>query len=152
MKALIHESGKFIARASLLLVMSCVFTFTTRAQSATATLSGTVADANGAVIKNRVVKVLLRVLAAVGGGYAFSAAMVAFGAVAISLATPLPRGEAAMLMAMLGFVIYLAVLLWAFAERRLWLVWAVLFGGAACLYGLTRGLTPMLAPASVAGG
>ena len=92
----------------------------------------------------RVVKILLRVLGAVGGGYAFSAMMVAFGAVTLSLITPLPRGEATMLTAMLGFVIYLLVLLWAFSARRVWLVWLVLAGGAAGIYGLTRILMPLL--------
>jgi hypothetical protein len=92
----------------------------------------------------RVALILLRVIGAVGGGYAFSAAAVAFGAIALSLSTPLARGEAAILMAMLGFVVYLVALLWGFSARRVWLVWLVLFGGAGCFYLLTRLLLPLL--------
>lgn len=38
----------------------------------------------------------------------------------------LSRSESVVLAAMLGFVLYLMVLLWAFAERRLWRVALVL--------------------------
>lgn len=93
---------------------------------------------------NGTIRIVLRVVAAVGGGYAFAAAFVAFGAVLLSLTTVLPRGEATILMAMVGFVIYLLVLLWAFAERRVWLIWLALFGGAGLLYGLTVVLMPLL--------
>jgi hypothetical protein len=88
--------------------------------------------------------VVLRVLGAVLGGYAFSAALVALAAVCLSLGTGLPRSEAVLLSAMAGFLLYLTVLLWAFAERRLWLVWCVLAGGAVLAYGLVRVLSPLL--------
>jgi hypothetical protein len=59
----------------------------------------------------------VRVLAAVFGGYWLSAAIVAWGAKALAIAG-LHRGEAVVLAAMLGFVVYLLVLLWAFAVQR----------------------------------
>lgn len=71
----------------------------------------------------------LRVIGAVAGGYAFSAAWVAFASTALPLATPMARSEAVLLSSMLGFVVYLAALIWAFAERALWRVWAVFVGG-----------------------
>lgn len=80
--------------------------------------------------------VLARIAGAVVGGYAFSASMVALSAVLLPLSFGMARSEAVFLAAMLGFVIYLVVLLWAFAARRMWRVWAVLFGGALLGYGL----------------
>ncbi len=68
-------------------------------------------------------------LGAVLGGYAFSAALVALLALALPLAVGMPRSEAVLLASMLGFLIYLALLIWAFAERRLWRVWVRLGAG-----------------------
>ncbi|MCP1999794.1 hypothetical protein [Nitrobacter winogradskyi] len=54
----------------------------------------------------------------------------------------MPRSEAVVLASMLGFIIYLVLLLWSFAERRLWrlgYVLAFLAGsgfGFASLLGL----------------
>jgi len=67
-----------------------------------------------------------RILLACVGGYFLSATLVTWGAWLLSLA--LPRSEAVVLMAMLGFVIYLLALLWAFAEPRLLRLWLVLAG------------------------
>lgn len=86
----------------------------------------------------------LHVLGAVIGGYAFSAALVALGSVALPLATGLARSEAVLLSSMLGFVVYLVVLIWAFAERRLGRVWGVLAAGAALTFLLAHALKPML--------
>ena len=80
-----------------------------------------------------------RVVLAVFGGYALSAAGVLLAARAMP---GLARGEAVVLAAMLGFVVYLLLLLWAFAEPRLdriawWLValpavlWVLIFWGLA---------------------
>lgn len=69
-----------------------------------------------------------RLVLAVVGGYFLSAAAAAL--LALGLSRIVPRSEAVMLMAMCVFVIYLVVLLWAFAERRLLWLWAVLGGGA----------------------
>ena len=50
------------------------------------------------------------------------------------------RSEAVVLAAMLGFVVYLVVLLWAFAERSLARLAAVVLAGAAAAHGLAYGL------------
>ena len=68
--------------------------------------------------------IVLRVATAVLGGYLLAAGVSAL--VANALAQVLPWSEAVVLMAMLAFVIYLALLIWAFAERRLLLVLLVL--------------------------
>ena len=65
----------------------------------------------------RALPILLRVVAGVLGGYLLAAGLSALAAEA--LARILPPSEAVVLMAMLAFVIYLALLIWAFAERRL---------------------------------
>lgn len=62
-----------------------------------------------------------RILLALGGGYFLSAAAVMWGALFLSWF--MDRSEAVVLMAMLGFVLYLVVLLWAFAEPRLIRLW-----------------------------
>lgn len=80
-------------------------------------------------------RVALRMVGAVLGGYAFSATGAAFLAVVLSHFTPMHRGEAVLLAAMLGFMLYLAVLLWAFSERRLAKVWLAMFGGACLAHG-----------------
>lgn len=82
----------------------------------------------------RTLRIGLRVLGAVAGGYALTAlAVAALGMVMAQLG--MARAEAVTLAAMLGFVIYLALLLWGFrvSVTRLWLT---LVGGAAALWGL----------------
>lgn len=63
--------------------------------------------------------VALRIALALGGGYAVSAGLAALAAVALPAATLLLRSDAVVLASMLAFPIYLAVLIWAFAERRI---------------------------------
>jgi len=68
-----------------------------------------------------------RVALAVVGGYVLSAEAAAWAA--LGLRPWLGAAEAVVLTAMLAFVLYLVLLLWAFAEwrlLRLWLVLAVL--------------------------
>jgi hypothetical protein len=60
-----------------------------------------------------------RVVTAIFGGYVAASGLVALLAVGLPRLTALPRSEAVVLASMLGFVIYLALLLWAFAERKL---------------------------------
>lgn len=67
----------------------------------------------------KVIALILRLVAAVGGGYAVSAGLAALAAVGLPLATTLPRSEAVVLASMLAFLVYLALLIWAFAEPRL---------------------------------
>lgn len=80
--------------------------------------------------------VALRVALAVPGGYALTVGVVALATALLAAATPMPRAEAYALSAMLGFVFYLVVLLWAFAERSLARLAAVVLGGAGTTYGL----------------
>ncbi|MEM1096270.1 MAG: iron uptake protein [Bacteroidota bacterium] len=77
------------------------------------------------------VHVTQRVLLAVVGGYLLTEAVVSLLA-AMLAAVGMVRSEAVVLSMMLGFVIYLLLLLWAFAERRLLRLWIV-FGGATAL-------------------
>jgi len=75
-----------------------------------------------------------RIALAVVGGYALSAGLATL--LAMPLSALMPRSEAVVLMAMLAFVTYLVVLLWAFAERRLAKLWLVLGGGTLAVQGL----------------
>ena len=77
---------------------------------------------------------LLRVTAAVLGGYALNAAVVAL-MVGLLATAGLARAEAVVLASMLGFVFYLGALLWAFSVRSLASLWAVLvLGTAGCAF------------------
>jgi hypothetical protein len=86
-------------------------------------------------------RVTARVLLAALGVYAASSAVVA----ALSAELPLtgfPRAEGVELATMLGFVVFLVLLLWSFAERRLarlGLGLALLTGGGFGLVFLLRG-------------
>ena len=80
------------------------------------------------------VGVILRILLGVLGGYALAYGIVALMTVLLALA--MPRGEAFVLAAMLGFLIYLVILVWAFAERNLVRLIVVMPLGAAGTYGL----------------
>lgn len=74
----------------------------------------------------------LRLIAAIPGGYALTAAAVATLGGLLPLFGMAPS-DAVALSAMLGFMLYLVLLLWAFAERSLARLWGVLAGGlAAC--------------------
>jgi len=84
-------------------------------------------------------QVVQRVALAVVGGYGLSSALAALAAAGLSAL--MPRSEAVVLMAMFAFVIYLVVLLWAFAERLLVKLWLVLGGGALAAQGLVWWLT-----------
>ena len=82
----------------------------------------------------RALPILLRVVAGVLGGYLLAAGLSALAAEA--LARVLPPSEAVVLMAMLAFLIYLVLLIWAFAERRLLRVLLVLgVGGPLAFAG-----------------
>lgn len=87
--------------------------------------------------------VIARIAAAVLGGYAFSAVLVALLAILLPIAG-MARSEAVLLASMLGFLIYLVVLIWAFAEPSVKRVWAVLPGGAMLAYALLRLIEPWL--------
>lgn len=73
---------------------------------------------------------VLRLLGAVFGGYALTALTVAAaGAVLVRLG--MARSDAVVLAAMLGFVVYLALLLWAFSVKSTAHLWLAMMGSAA---------------------
>ncbi|WP_439638993.1 hypothetical protein [Nevskia sp.] len=76
----------------------------------------------------------VRVLLAVVGGYAFTAAAVMLGGGVLAASGLFSRSDAVVLAALLGFPLYLGLLLWAFAERRLARLALVLAGGSALLH------------------
>lgn len=78
--------------------------------------------------RTTVLSVTLRVIGTLGGGYAFTAAWVALLAVALSLA-PIGRSEAVTAAALMGYLIYLAVLLWGFSVRSVTRLWVLLASG-----------------------
>lgn len=73
----------------------------------------------------------LRVIAAISGGYALTAVAVAVSGGLLSL-LGMARSDAVVLSAMLGFGLYLALLLWAFTERSLARLWGGFAGLAPC--------------------
>ena len=73
----------------------------------------------------------MRVVAAIGGGYACTVALSSAGAQLLVVLGGMARSEAVILTAMLGFILYLALLLWSFSEPRLWRIWALLVAGVA---------------------
>ena len=77
----------------------------------------------------------LRVVGAIVGGYAVTALAVAACSAALAQAG-MVRSEAVALCAMLGFVFYLVLALWAFSVRSVVRLWLVLGGLAALLAAL----------------
>ena len=77
----------------------------------------------------------LRVVGAIVGGYAVTALAVAACSAALAHAG-MVRSEAVALCAMLGFVFYLVLALWAFSVRSVMRLWLVLSGLAVVLAAL----------------
>lgn len=84
---------------------------------------------------SRAARIVLHLLGVVAGGYAVTAlAVAALGALMARLG--MARSEAVTLAAMLGFVVYLVLLLWGFSVTSVTRLWLALAGGAAALAGL----------------
>jgi hypothetical protein len=77
-------------------------------------------------------QIAARIAAAIFGGYGFAWGVVAAGA-SLMFAAGMDFHDAEFLASLLGVLAFLVVFLWAFAARRLWVVWAVLAGGGALL-------------------
>jgi hypothetical protein len=77
---------------------------------------------------------VLRIGAALLGGYAFTWGFSVLG-IAAGVAAGVPYDEANTGMMLLAFLVYLGAFLWAFAGKRLALIWAVLLGGGAAMTG-----------------
>lgn len=75
--------------------------------------------------------VTVRVATAVGGGYAAAAGLAALVAVALPAVGLMARSEAVVLTSMLAFLVYLALLIFAFAYRDLARLCLFVVGGAA---------------------
>lgn len=86
----------------------------------------------------------LRVVAAIGGGYACTVALASAGAQLLVLSGSMARSEAVVLTAMLSFILYLVLLIWSFSEPRLWRVWAMLLAGIIISSALRHSLAPAL--------
>lgn len=67
-----------------------------------------------------------RVLAGVGGGYAFAAALAVF----LGAVLPMARAEAVLMGSYASFAAYTAAIVWAFSPQPLGRIWLTL--GAAC--------------------
>lgn len=76
--------------------------------------------------------VVLRIAAALLGGYAFTWGFAAFGMAALT-AAGMDFHEAEHAIFLLAFIIFLLAFLWAFAGRSLVRIWAVLAGGGAVM-------------------
>lgn len=63
-------------------------------------------------------RTVARTLLSIVGGYVASSAIIAALAV-LAVATGMERSEAATSAAMLGFLVYLAVIIWSFSDPRL---------------------------------
>lgn len=78
--------------------------------------------------------VVLRIAAGMLGGYAFTWGFIAL-VIASLFAAGLDFHDAETLGTILGFLMFLAVFLWAFAARNVLRVWSVLAGGGAFMAG-----------------
>lgn len=76
--------------------------------------------------------VVLRIAAALLGGYAFVWGLTTFGITAL-VAVGVDYDEARTTLMLLAFLVFLVVLLWAFAAASLTRVWVVLAGGGVTL-------------------
>lgn len=76
--------------------------------------------------------VVSRIAASLLGGYAFVWGFIAFGMSGL-FALGMSFHDAEHLCAILGFLIYVIIFMWAFAARRLTKVWCILLGGGALM-------------------
>jgi len=70
--------------------------------------------------------VIQQIPLAIFGGYFLTSVMVALLGRSLHALAGLPRSEAVVLANMLGILLYLAVLIWAFTERKLLRLWVFL--------------------------
>lgn len=68
------------------------------------------------------------------GGYGLTSAVLSLGALAF--ATLMPHGEAVVLATILGFPLYLILLLWGLSERRIRRLWIVFGIGTIATQGV----------------
>ncbi|MBY0325055.1 MAG: hypothetical protein K2X72_40505 [Reyranella sp.] len=83
---------------------------------------------------------IVRLIAAIGGGYAVSAGLAALAARVLPATTTMPPREAVVLASMLAFLVYLGLLIWGFAEPSLVRLCFILVGVGAVSWGGAFGL------------
>jgi hypothetical protein len=71
------------------------------------------------------IQVSSKLLIAILAGYAFTSGYVALSSILL-VKLGMPMGEAAVLNGMLGFILYLYVILWVFATKKLWRTSAII--------------------------
>jgi hypothetical protein len=86
------------------------------------------------------VHIAARIVLAIVGGYVAASGLIALLAMSLPPLTGMPRSEAVVLSSMLGFVLYLGLLLWAFAVRRLVVVLLVLVVLSSGSFGLVAAI------------
>jgi hypothetical protein len=74
---------------------------------------------NMTLTKTLALAVSIKILIAILGGYAFTSGYVAFLSIML-LELGMEAGEALMLSAMTGFIVYLCVTLWIFTTQKVW--------------------------------
>lgn len=89
----------------------------------------------------RVVSMTFRVVAIVFGGYALTAGCVALFGMALQ-AAGLPLKDAMLASVLLGYVFYVVVVMWAFADRRTLMRPVAVLGTAAGTMVLSSYLAP----------
>ncbi|MFY9478262.1 MAG: iron uptake protein [Aquabacterium sp.] len=75
-----------------------------------------------------------RICAAILGSYAFTWGFMALG-ITLLFAAGMEFHDAEHLSAIIGFLVFLALFLWAFSARSLWRIWVVLAGGGLLMAG-----------------
>ena len=80
---------------------------------------------------NEIVSIISRIAAAVFGGYGFTWGFTALSTALLTLV--MLKSEAVITATMLGFIIYLIAVIWAFSARRILVVWLILAGGGALM-------------------
>lgn len=93
---------------------------------------------------SRRTQVVLRVMAAMLGGYVFAWGTVAL-ATSLLFAAHLDFHDAEFLGAFSGLLVYVSVFLWSIATRRLLRVWAVLLGGGLLMAAAASFVQSLLA-------
>jgi hypothetical protein len=85
-------------------------------------------------------QVISRIAAGVFGGYAFVWGLTTL-IIALAVTARLSYGEAQTTAYLLAFLVFLGAFLWAFAARRIAVVWMVLGGGGALMTAVAWSLT-----------
>jgi hypothetical protein len=85
-------------------------------------------------------EIVSRIAAGVLGGYAFIWGFTTL-TIAVALAARRSYGEAQTTAYLLAFLLFLGAFLWAFAAKRVAIVWAVLAGGGALMTGIAWAMT-----------